>query len=72
MKPATPDFTPAAPLALVAAGKPDPWLYIPGKTTDWVPVYVSNCPPASRLDAVKRVLAQEGYWVEECAVPRVS
>ena len=72
MKPATPDFTPAPPLALVAAGKPDPWLYIPGKTTHWVPVYVSNCPPARRLDAVKYALAREGYWVEECAVPRVS
>ena len=36
MQPATPDFSPAPPLALVAAGAPDPWIYIPGKMTQWV------------------------------------
>ena len=72
MPPATPEFTPAPQLALVAAGNPDPWMYIPGKMTSWSPVYVSNCPKDRRLDAVKYALTQEGYWVEECAVPRVS
>lgn len=72
MLPATPDFTPAAPLALVAAGKPDPWIYIPGKMSKWAPVYVTNCPAARRLDAIISALTREGYWVEECAVPRVS
>ena len=72
MLPATPDFSPAPPLALVALGKPDPWIYIPGKMTQWVPVCVTNCPAARHLDAVIYALAREGYWVEECAVPRVS
>ena len=78
MLPATPDFSPAPPLALVAIGKPDPWIYIPGKMTQWAPVYVTNCPAvrrldgpaARRLDAVIYALAREGYWVEQCSSPR--
>lgn len=70
MLPATPDFSPAPPLALVALGKPDPWIYIPGKMTQWAQVYVTNCPAARRLDAVIRALAREGYWVEQCSSPR--
>lgn len=72
MLPAMPDFSPAPPLALVASGKPDPWIYIPGKMTHGAQVYVTNCPAARRLDAVICALTKEGYWVEECAVPRVS
>ena len=70
MLPATPDFSPAPPLALVAAGTPDPWIYIPGKMSKWAQVYVTNCPAARRLDAVIRALTLEGYWVEQCSSPR--
>ena len=72
MPPATPDFTPAPPLALVAAGSPDPWMYIPGKMSRWAPVYVANCPKGHRLDAVILALTREGYWVEKCAKPRAD
>ena len=70
MLPATPDFSTAPPLALVASGTPDPWLYIPGKMSKWVPVYVANCPATRRLDAVIYALTHEGYWVEQCSSPR--
>ena len=72
MKPATPDFTPALPLALVAAGTPDPWVYIPGKMSRWAPVYVVNCPKDRRLDVVILELTREGYWVEKCTKPRAD
>ena len=68
--PTEPNFSPAPPLALVAAGTPDPWIYIPGKMSKWAPVYVANCPAARRLDAVICALAREGYWVEQCSSPR--
>ena len=72
MLPATPDLTPAPPLALVASGTPDPWMYIPGKMSRWAPVYVANCPKDRRLGAVILALTREGYWVEKCAKPRVD
>ena len=68
--PSKPDFSPAPQLALVAAGKPDPWLYIPGKMSQWAPVYVTNCPATHRLDAIIYALVHEGYWVEQCSSPR--
>ena len=72
--PTKPEFAPAPQLALVVntydgAG---PWLYVPARATGWVPVFVSNCPPAYRMEALKQALRAEGFWVEECAAPRFS
>lgn len=73
-KPATPEFVPAMQLALVANTRngADPWLSVPARATGWVPVFVSNCPPARRMEAVKQALRAEGFWVEECSSPRFS
>lgn len=71
-KPSAPEFAPAMQLALVANTRngADPWLSIPAQGTGWVPVFVSNCPPAGRAEAVKQALRAEGFWVEECSSPR--
>ena len=73
-KPSAPEFVPAMQLALVAntCDSADPWLYVPARATGWVPVFVSNCPPARRMEALKQALRAEGFWVEECSSPRFS
>lgn len=73
-KPPAPEFAPAMQLALVASTRDgaDPWLSIPAQGTGWVQVFVGNCPPARRMEAVKQALRAEGFWVEECSSPRFS
>lgn len=74
LKPSAPEFAPAMQLALVAntRNSADPWVSIPARATGWVQVFVSNCPPAYRMEAVKQALRAEGFWVEECSSPRFS
>lgn len=73
-KPSTPEFVPAMQLALVAntRNSADPWVSIPARATGWVQVFVGNCPPAHRMEALKQALRVEGFWVEECSSPRFS
>lgn len=71
-KPSAPEFAPAMQLALVAntRNSAHPWASIPARATGWVQVFVGNCPPARRMEALKQALRAEGFWVEECTAPR--
>ena len=71
-KPSAPEFAPAMQLALVAntRNSAHPGASIPARATGWVQVFVGNCPPARRMEALKQALRAEGFWVEECTAPR--
>jgi len=73
-KPAAPEFAPAMQLALVAntCDSAAPWVSVPARDAGWVQVFVGNCPPALRMEAVKQALRAAGFWVEECAAPSFS